>query len=265
MLKSEVFPKYRGYCRELVQAYGRIKELYAEDSIEKLGKMRGYPTGSSQLDYLRRMGVGYFETSDESEFREYSEELGFYNKNGDLNLNNRFIIPIYGVSGDLVSLVGYYPDRRKYITLPTPFFYKEGMFFNFKEAYEMSAGGVVVLVEGLFDCISLSSIGIPCIATMGATVSSLKGELLKLFKRVIAIPDDDPAGRRALDRYSRYGWKVPSNTVMVQFHGGDTPMGGSSLHCKDMDNFVTWYEAGDVRDVLMSFADSREEIIEYYL
>ena len=88
---------------------------------------------------------------------------------------------------------------------------------------------------------------------------------MTLFNKVIAIPDDDTVGRRALNRYSKYGWKVPSNTTFLKFSGGVFECNGELLHCKDMDNFVSWYEADDVRDCLLQVSGSREDIEELVL
>jgi len=269
LLQREVFPKYREYSQQLANVYRLMSSSFAKDSVETLCKIRGYPLGeSSQHEYLKDNPLGYFEVSDVYPFREFPKELGLFSKNGELLLNGRYIIPVTSVGGDLVSLIGYFDDFKRYITLSTPFFSKSAMFFRYNEAYKLSWGsynGVVFLVEGIFDCISLWSLGLPCIATMGSSVSAIKGDLLKVFRKVIAIPDDDETGRKALNRYAKTGWKVPSNTVMVEFHGGVAEIGGASLPCKDMDNFVTWYEADDVREMLLSFVDSREEIDELIL
>lgn len=269
MLQREVFPKYREYSKDLNEIYAIMKRSFAPDSVDTLCTMRGYPLGeSSQHDFLSKNVLGYFETSDYQQFKDYPEELGMYSKSGQLLLNGRYIIPVTSVNGDLVSLIGYFADEKRYITLSTPFFSKATMFFKFHEAYQKSwqeYNGVVFLVEGIFDCLSLWSIGLPCMATMGSSVSTVKGELLKLFRKVIAIPDDDDTGRKALNRYSKSGWKVPSNTVMLKFHGGSLEINGIELHCKDVDNFVTWYDAETVRECLLSFADSHEEIDELIL
>lgn len=266
MLQREVFPKYREYSRMLQEIYRYMKQTFAADSVETLCQMRGYPIGeSSQHVFFEQSPCGYFETADTSVFKGYPEELGLFSKQGEFLLNGRYIIPVTSVNGDLVSLIGYYADYKRYITLSTPFFSKAAMFFKFNEAYKKSweeHDGVVFLVEGIFDCLSLWSIGLPCIATMGSSVSAIKGDLLKLFRKVIAIPDDDETGHKALDRYSRQGWKVPSNTVMVKFHCGDVEIGGVSLHCKDIDNLVTWFDEDFVKECLLSFVNSREEIDE---
>lgn len=55
---------------------------------------------------------------------------------------------------------------------------------------------------------------------------------------------------------------MPSNTVMVKFQCGDVNIGGIDLHCKDVDNFITWFDEETVREYLLSFSDSHEEIDE---
>lgn len=246
-----------------------MKPSFASDSVDTLCQMRGYPLEESvQHDFFKANIPGYFEVADYTPFRSFPEELGLFSRSGELLLNGRYIIPVTSVCGDLVSLIGYYADYKRYITLSTPFFSKTAMFFKYNEAYKLSwekYNGVVFLVEGIFDCLSIWSLGLPCMATMGSSVSALKGELLKVFRRVIAIPDDDETGRKALNRYAKTGWKVPSNTVMVKFHGGTCNIGGVELKCKDVDNLVTWYEADDVREMLLSFVDSHEEVDELIL
>lgn len=269
MLQREVFPKYRQYCQELTEIYEIMKENFSPTSYEDLCRDRGYPLEeSAQYDLFKAMNIGYFEADDFEVFKKYSEELGLFSKKGNFLLNGRYIIPVYDIAGNLVSLIGYYPDLKKYITLSTPFFSKMCLFFNFRQAYELSwkeYNGFLIVVEGIFDCLSLRALGLPCVATMGANVSKIKGEQLKLFRNVLGIPDDDTTGRKSLNRYSRTGWKVPDNTVMLKFTGGFIDFGGTYLHCKDMDNFATWFEADDVREILLSFRGSKEEIEEFKL
>ena len=266
MLQSEVFPLYRKYRDELAEVYEFMKTQYQEGYAEELCKLRLY-VGEDQRNLIKDMQIGIADLAGDL-FKGYSEELGLLSKTGNFLLSNRYVVPIYMPNGDLVSLVGYYPDTRKYVTLPTPFFSKACIFFNFKQAYDLSWSeydGFVILVEGIFDCLSLRSIGLPAIATMGASVSYEKGELLKLFSRVIAIPDDDNVGRSALDRRSKRGWKVPDNTTMIKFTGGEIDFGDVVLRVKDMDNFVSWYDKNDVRELLLSYRGSKNEVEELIL
>ena len=262
MRQNEVFGYYKECVEELSKVYAFLKSQFCEGYAEELCRMRGY-VGSSQKSLVEEMELGYCDLSDAGVLGKMRSELGLVSDRDNFLLNNRFIIPVEDVQGNIVALIGYLNDYKKYITTPSPFFSKECMFFNFKQAYELSwreYGGYVILVEGIFDCLSLRSIGLPCIATMGSSVSEIKCELLRLFSKVLAIPDDDTTGRKALDRYSKFGWKVPYNTTFLRFDGGYVDFGTDKLHCKDMDNFVSWFEEDDVREILLSYRDSREEI-----
>lgn len=267
MLKSEVIPYYKKCCSELNNIYEYLQSLYTDDFVDELCRVRGY-VDEDQRKLIKEMNLGYCDVDDSEELGEMRAELGLVSTKDNFLLPNRFIIPVDDISGNLSALIGYYPDKKKYITTPSPYFSKECQFFNFRQAYELSwreYNGFVILVEGIFDCLSLRSIGLPAIATMGSNVSKVKGELLKLFKKVLAIPDDDDTGRKALNRYSKYGWKVPDNTTFLKFDGGYLDFGGTKLHCKDMDNFVSWYDADDVRETLLYFYDSKEDIEELHL
>ena len=70
----------------------------------------------------------------------------------------------------------------------------------------------------------------------------------------------DKTGRLSLDRNSKRGWKVPSNTTMIKLVGGEVDYGDYKFHIKDMDDFVKFYEPQDVEECLMQFVDSREDI-----
>ena len=98
---------------------------------------------------------------------------------------------------------------------------------------------------------------------MGASVSTVKGELLKLFSKVIGIPDNDKTGRKSLNRFDkRYGWQVPSNATMIKLSGECDFGGGEVYKIKDCDNLVSWYDAYDVKEMLMYFFDSKNELEE---
>lgn len=267
MLKREVFPYYEKCVRELTIQYEFLKSLFTEDYVDELCKIRGY-VSDSQHNLIEHLELGYCSISDVDSLGEFASEIGLVSKNGNFLLNNRYIIPVYDISNNLIALIGYLNDEKKYITTPSPFFSKELLFFNFRHAYDLSwrdFNGVVFLVEGVFDCLSLRSIGLPAIATMGSDVSELKCEFLKFFKKVVAIPDDDKVGRRALNKFGYKGWKLPHTATIVKFKGGTLDMGERELHCKDIDNFVSWYEESDVIEILLSLSKSTEEVEELIL
>lgn len=261
--RNEVVPYYKKCCLEMRRIYNYLISNFCGDFVEELCNLRGY-VGQEQRNEIERLNLGRCSVLVES-LGDMAGELGFVSKSGNFLIEDRYIIPVEDIAGNIVALIGYYPDGRKYITTPSPFFSKECMFFNFRRAYDLSMldfDGFVILVEGIFDCISLQSLGLPVIATMGATVSEVKGELLKLFRHVLAIPDGDETGRRSLNRYTKRGWKVPDNTTLVKLHGG-TNFNGDPV--KDMDDIVTLYEADDIREMLLAYQYSNENMVEIIL
>lgn len=263
MRQNEVFPFYRETCEKYNRVYRDILSRFDTDYVHELQALRGYPSGS-QLDIIKELQIGCCEISD-AELDDDYKDLGLVTKSGNFLLGGRYIVPVHDYNNNLISLIGYYPDGRKYITAPSPFFSKPTILFNFYQAYKLAwekYNGVVILVEGIFDCLSLRSIDLPAVATMGSDVGSIKKELLKLFRKVIAIPDNDAVGRRALNRYDKkYGWQVPENCTFIRFFGGEC----NGFKVKDMDDFVKFYEADDIREILMSYAESKEEIEDLIL
>lgn len=271
MRQNEVFKYYRKDVENLTLRYEYLKSLIEDETVDELCTKRGY-VDKHQRDLLHELKVGQCFVQDIEELGDISvsKGLGLVTDKDRFLLDGRYIIPVEDVAGNLVSLIGYYPDVRKYITIPTQFFSKEVLFFNFHQAYELSwkeYGGLVIVVEGIFDCLSLRSIGLPAIATMGADVSKTKGELLKVFSKVLGIPDDDKVGRKSLNRHTKKGWQVPDNTTMIKLVGGefilnpdDAPEMQIMEHIKDMDNVVSWFEADDIKDMMLELAESKEEI-----
>lgn len=272
MLKRDVFPEYRKMCEFNEKFYNSLKEHFnLEADIPELCKLRGYLPDSDQARLLEDLSIGACSTLDKELLSEEAKKYGYLTSGGFFLLEDRFIIPVRDICNNIVTLIGYFPDRKKYITVPTPFFSKELMFFNIEDAYLRSweeYNGVVVLIEGIFDCLSLRSIDLPALATMGSDVSYAKRELLRNFRKVIYIPDNDSVGRRALNRYDRiHGWNVPSNATGIRLSGyvdfNEDGMSDESkiLKVKDTDNLVSWFDADSVRESILQFADCRDEIV----
>lgn len=286
MNKTDILEYYDQSVTEVAMCYSAIKSKFTDDYVDALMRTRGY-FSEHQRKMIEDLELGFASINHSEDKDIYIN--GFYGvnpinfanniagnapnavkesflvtKNGNFLLDNRFIIPVEDLAGNYVALIGYYPDQRKYITAATPFFSKEALFFNYRKAYEMAwkeTNGVVCLVEGIFDSLSMTSIGIPCMATMGATVSVAKGELLKHFNKVIGIPDADKVGRASLDRNAPKGWKVPNNTTMLEIKANPIPLAnGETIKVKDMDNFVSWFNPEDVRESILQFSTSTNNI-----
>ena len=68
----------------------------------------------------------------------------------------------------------------------------------------------VVLVEGFFDCLTVSAAGFPCVALMGSSMSAAQEELIvRHFNVACVLLDGDEAGREgAMDCLTRLGRRM---------------------------------------------------------
>lgn len=231
--------------RELMSLRGYDRSYYREDIYNMLKEV-----GVFQLDYLSEMLLVIPDMTVEK-----GKYLGILDRNGDYLLKGRYVIPIRDIDNQVTALVGWYPDIKKYITTPTYGFSKDGQFFNI-ECYEQSVTGdydkfvrengetleytkgVVYLVEGIFDTLALRALGLPALGNMGLDMSLIKTEILTRFGKVIAIPDNDKAGRRT-NKYvshlsgkgTKNAWNIKNDHVIVQLPKG----------VKDVDDFIQGY------------------------
>jgi len=255
------------YCLEIVRRF------QDPDSLRKeLSPLRA-TFNEEQLNYLDSIQV--YKVS--QPFNLTQDELnilhsyGFYTKETDhYLLSNRFLIEVRDASSRLTTVIGWYPDLRKYITIATRYFSKQIDWFNIDTALDLSYNFYnkqVIVVEGIFDALSLTSLGLPAIATMGASVGTLKGKTLTLFDKIIAIPDGDEVGLNAIKR-----WVLPRNTTKVrinlaldlpiQHEDGTTTIKHTKI--KDIDELISLLEPISVRQNLIGLMQSHNvlEIID---
>ena len=180
---------------------------------------------------------------------------GIADRNGDYLLRGRYVVPIRDIAGKVTALVGWFPDVKKYVTTPTYGFSKDGQFFNmecFSQSFNgdypkykdeetgevLESKGLVYLVEGIFDTLSLRALGFPVLGNMGLDMSLMKTEILTRFNKVIAIPDNDKAGmgtnpylNRISGKAKKVEWLIKNEHVIVQLPRG----------VKDSDDFIKGY------------------------
>lgn len=212
-LTYDEYAKGLQYCLDIIRQYQDPLSVRQE-----LSQLR-VTHNENQLSFLENKQVFKVETpynlsKDQSDLL---HTYGFYTKDTDhYLLSNRFIIEVRDASGRLITVIGWYPDQRKYITIATRYFSKNIDWFNIDQAFDQSYyefDRTLFVVEGIFDALSLASLGLPAVATMGANVGTLKGKTLTLFDKIIAIPDGDEVGLNAIKR-----WVLPRNTTKVRIN-----------------------------------------------
>jgi len=159
--------------------------------------------------------------------------VGFFPGKG--SMHDRIVIPIHNREGVLVAYAGRAIDgsepRYKF---PTGFHKSLELFNLHRVRGELS----VVLVEGFFDCLKVTQVGLDCVALMGSTMSKAQEELLaEHFAHIVVMLDGDEAGREAAagiaDRLQR---------VVYQAHLVDLPHGvqPDQLPAAELHRLLDW-------------------------
>ena len=184
----------------LTEWYNAILPVFSSDDIIlDCMALRGY-TSEEMFTHLKSVGLFRIDSLTSAELvhrltvKEY-EEAGL-TKDGKFLLSGRYCVPIRTVDNRGCAIVGYYPDQRKYVTTPTLGFSKNTSLFGV-EHVEYFDAPYVCLCEGIFDTLSLQAYGFPAIGNQGLDLSVYKAEMLRRYKRIVAIPDGDKAGARA--------------------------------------------------------------------
>lgn len=201
------------------------------------------------------------ETCDYSKLkRDDFNDLALFTDEGEFLLNERYIIPVRDMLGNIIALIGWYPDNKKYITTPSKFFSKDCLFFGLEQLGKTGLGKDYFLVEGIFDSLSIRALGYNSVACMGITNSRVKELLLGLFRKVVAIPDNDTQGRGVIKRDA---WNIPSNGSYLRWVGRvEFDEDDEAIDIKDIDRFCSLFEEDSVKELLNSCLSSKERIVK---
>lgn len=100
-------------------------------------------------------------------------------------------IPVHSPEGMVIGFVGRSLEGKDFKN--TPGLPKSKTLFNL---HRVKANDKVYVVESSFDAIRLDQVGMPAVATLGATISKSQVELLeKYFNDIYLIADNDEAGK----------------------------------------------------------------------
>lgn len=222
----------------LTEFYDKALEKFGEDHvITDLMAYRGY-TNYAMYETLFEAGVFKIEDFYDltTSFPEYTlqqfKDWGLVNDKGNYILSNRYTTAIRDIEGTVIALVGWHPKggARKYVTTPTLGFSRDTSFFNLDHAYKLAwskFNGRVFMVEGIYDALALRSLGLPAIAVQGLELSNIKSIMLSRFSKVIAIPDNDNAGRSVnpytnelTKKTKKSVWRIPIPHVFILLPDG---------------------------------------------
>lgn len=229
--------EYKDYCSrfEIIWKYLRKCSYKEYDVISSICKLRDYSMEGSMPDIINDIGFVYLDGDkfNKDKLKPLNKDLGLFSEEGNFLLLNRFIFPVRDMLGNIIALIGWFPDEKKYITTPSRLFSKRCMFFGMEQLKQTGIGKEYYIVEGIFDSLSIRSLGFNCVALMGISVSNYTKILYTLFKRVIAIPDNDKEGRGVVIEDK---WGLPNNSSYLRLKG----------KFKDIDDVIKYYDMSEV-------------------
>ncbi|MBQ6494652.1 MAG: DNA primase [Bacilli bacterium] len=134
-------------------------------------------------------------------------DLGLSNTNETDVFSDRIMIPIHDLNGNPIGFGGRIyqtKDGSKYInTKSTKIFDKSNILYNYHRAHnKLSKDNSIIIMEGYFDVIRASTVGINnCVAPMGTALTTKQIRTLKkITNNIILCFDGDEAGKTATER-----------------------------------------------------------------
>ncbi|MDR1657231.1 MAG: DNA primase [Deltaproteobacteria bacterium] len=180
---------------------------------------------------------------------------GFYDA-----FRDRLMIPVADPENRVVALAGRTfgksdnPDSPKYINSPATDIYIKGrILYGLHQARpHVRAGGLIFLVEGYFDLISLVSAGVkPVAAVMGTALTPYQlSSIRSMAKEVHLVFDSDRAGEEATKRALPLLYNAELNGRVIRLPAGHDP-----------DSFIRQFGPNAFFDL----ADKAADIADYYV
>lgn len=233
--------KLRSRFTELTK---QLSSVFGGDAVvSELMYARKYHS-VAMYETLGKQGV--FKVTSDAEFMVVGatqaelKQFGVVNENGYCILSGRYVVPIRDVCGNVIAFVGWRPNSsslHKYVTTPTKGFARNAYFFNMQnyESCMKKNRGITFLVEGIFDTLSLQSLGFSALGNMGIPLSRYKADILKRYNKVICAPDNDKTGQSVIPFGLYRGknlWDVPVSKTFIKL-----PVG-----VKDIDDLIREYK-----------------------
>lgn len=250
------------YAQDFARVWKYFQSLDSGSTYEELCSLRFYQD-PSMVEVLKEVGFVKLPNAVDLEplksLLSYSE-LGLETKTDRCLLEGRFVFPVKDMLGNILALIGWYPDERKYITTPSKYFSRKHLFFGLEQLGSNLHSDVAFVCEGIFDSLSLRSLGYPAYATMGVELSKSKQLLFPLFgKTVIGVSDRDRAGATVRD-YDR--WNCSRYLTWVgEYEVEDDEI--ENIRIKDIDDLVKLFDSSSIKEVLEEeISNSQEKIIK---
>lgn len=241
------------------QSIGDSEETYTE-----LCNLRNYKRNSSMEGVLREVGfIKLPDIVDVTPIKNLTnyEDLGLITKSGRCLLEGRFVFSVKDMKGNILAMIGWYPDIKKYITTASLYFNRSSLFFGLEQLSDkeyskrvLENQGIVFVCEGIFDALSIRSLGIHAFATMGVELSKDKKLLYPILApKIVGVSDRDNSGLavRQNDKWSCWkyftwtGDENIANLVDDIFEEDAEAEDVTDFKIKDIDDLCKIYDLDD--------------------
>lgn len=244
--------EYSEYCTRfnIVYNYFLNNSESRSKTVMEISSLRGYE--DMEMNSML-YSAGFLKLKEGVDVNKLSSKeyncLGLF-KEGRFILEGRYIFPVKDMLGNVIALIGWYPDEKKYITSSSGLFSKKCLFYGMEQLGKTGLGKNYFLVEGIFDALALRSLGSNALAMMGIDSSKVKTVLYGLFKRIIAIPDIDSQGRGVVTNDT---WSLPSHCSYMNWN--------PKMGWKDIDEMYKSVDLESLKDLLSDIWSVKERVI----
>jgi hypothetical protein len=252
---------YQEYVDDFERAWRYIKsQSDLEESIKGVAEKRGYLDDNPIVGELRKLGIYYASSEKNWEpLRKLSKDLRLFVEKtvkgddgkdvpieGRFLLEDRYVFPVRDFEGNIIALIGWYRDVKKYVTTPSKYFRKDFLYFGMETLIEKDRKETL-LCEGIFDTLAARSMGYRAVGAMGITVQRGKQMLYPMLGRFGAVADADRQGRLVVkeDR-----WGIPQGSRYLTWDEFTVDLDDVTVKIKDLDDMLRYFDAESVRGVL---------------
>ncbi len=264
-----VFPGGKFYCfscgasGNVINFVAQHEHITYEAAVEKLAEQLNIDVSSS-ADYVRqrdliqeyrnRVETAHSYLEENENIKEYlhgrkisDEVIKLFHLGAERKSGGSLVIPIYNINDQPVALAKrYFNARYKYKNSKnSEVFDKSETLYGLNVSRKVG-GNTLYLVEGYFDVMSGTQLGLPTAGYCGAEIGKAQIQLLNKTvppsTRIVLVPDMDEAGLKHIDRVrDRFNSITRFNVRVLPLPDGCKDLNDALMNGVDVKNLPTVY------------------------
>lgn len=214
-----------------------IKRIWEEDEVSQSHYLSiiGEETRNLPLEIFQRFNAFFVPNNDYLKIYFGNEvtrlDYELYDSNGNCCLNNCIVFPCYTLTNRIAGWVAYNPLVKlqsvqennfmmNYYSYPSKYtFNKKDYLFILPDVYKKALqDGYLILVDGVFDCVSFCYYGLNAASLLGSYLNINLAFYLKFIGKIFVAIDNDEAGLKMLHAVQRF---IPHAKVIRQGYKKD--------------------------------------------